>query len=125
MNVVAVPEIAVMGTMRVDRFPAPRSAGGKENTHTAEVVIDGPVQGVVAGMRAEVKIVVEELEDVIVLPRTAVFGSGTDAYCLVAAEEGESFQRIPVKLGPSTDKEVVVYGVLSDGQKVLLCEPQK
>jgi len=125
VSVVALPDMAVMGTMRVDRFPAPRSAGGSENSHDAEVVIEGPIQGVVAGMRAEVKIVVEELKDVIVLPRAAVFGTGTDAHCWTASDSGDDFQRIAVKLGPATDKEVVVYGVLSDGQKVLLCEPQK
>jgi len=125
VSVAALPDIAVMGTMRVDRFPAPRSAGGSENSHDAEVVIESPVQGVVAGMRAEVKIVVEELKDVIVLPRAAVFGSGTDAHCWTTSDSGDEFQRIAVKLGPATDKEVVVYGVLSDGQKVLLCEPQQ
>lgn len=124
VSVAALPDIALIGTMRVDRFPAPRSAGGNENTHDAEVVIEGPVQGVVAGMRVEVKIVVEQLKDVIVLPRAAVFGSGTDAHCWAASDSGDDFQRISVKLGPATDKEVVVYGVLSDGQKVLLCEPQ-
>jgi len=119
------PSVSLTGTLRLDRFPSPGSASAGENAYDAGIELESSSPGIAAGMRAKVKIVLVELTGVVILPAAAVFGTGDDAHCWAAGDGGGESRRVPLRLGPSRAGEIVVYGELSEGQKVLLCAPQK
>ena len=119
------PSLTVLGTLRVDRFPDPKRAGGPENSFRASIELTDRIPGIVPGMRAKVKIVVDRLDGVFVLPKKAIFGSGKDTHCWAAAPGTQTYQRVALKLGPEKNGEVVVYGDLAEKGTVLLCAPEK
>jgi multidrug efflux pump subunit AcrA (membrane-fusion protein) len=118
-------KIEAVGTLRMDRFPSAKSAAGPENKYEATIEVDGNMLGLVAGMRGKAEFNVETLSDVVVLPRNAVFGAGKEAHCWVAGETGGEYKRVDLELGPEREGEVVVYGDIEAGQKVLLRAPKK
>lgn len=113
----------LVGTLRVDDYPRP--GGGTEATFEGRVELQGSAAGLVAGMRAEVEVATDDLRDVIVLPRGAVFGDGDEAHCWAAPAQGGSFERTSVELGPESEGEVVVRAGLEAGQRVLVTEPAR
>jgi len=113
----------VLGTLRLEKYPTPASGAAPEGAFAGMVELPRPMPGLVVGMRAEVEIVARELGDVLLLPRAAVFGAGADAHCWAAPIGGRDFRRTPLELGPARGAEVVVYGELAEGQRVLLAEP--
>jgi multidrug resistance efflux pump len=119
---VAVPGAEFMGTLDLECYPSPGSARTPENTYAAVVKLESAASGIKPGMRGGAEIVTETLRDVIVLPRSAVFGAGSEAHCWVDDGTGE-YKRVPVSLGPEKNGEVVVEGELAENQKVLLCAP--
>lgn len=121
----ACPDATLHGRLHLDRFPSPQSAPGAENTYKADVELDLSTSGLVPGMRADVNLMVENLHDVFVLPRSMVHGEGDDAHCWIAVPDSDKPRRIQLRLGPCNDKEVVVYGDLSEKMKVLPCASQK
>ena len=118
-----VGDTSVMGTLRLDTYPTPKSGAGKEGSFAGRVTLDRALPGTVAGMRAKVTLDTERLDGVIMVPQAAVFGSGDEVHCWTASATGEVV-RTPVELGPSKGNEVVVYGELTEGQRVLLHEPK-
>ncbi|MEQ8766550.1 MAG: hypothetical protein RL885_21735 [Planctomycetota bacterium] len=118
-----LPGQSRMGKLRLERFPSPRSASGAENSYEALVILTEPLPGIVAGQRAKVTLETETQEDVFVLPRSAIFTSGSDAYCWVS-QDG-AFQKIPVTVGRGDAQQAIVRGELKAGQSVLLGEPNQ
>lgn len=116
------PGTEFMGTLDLDSYPSPGSARGQENTYESVVKLENAASGIKPGMRADAEIVIETLRDVIVLPKSAVFGKGDEAHCWIDDGTGE-YTRVPVSLGPAKNGEVVVEGDLAENQKVLLCAP--
>jgi hypothetical protein len=114
-----------VGVLRMDRFPSPKSAAAPENTYDGVIVIDGTMQGLVAGMRGKAEIKLEKLSDVVVLPRNVVFGAAEDAHCWASDKDTGEYRRMALELGPEGEGEVVVYGDIEEGQKVLLRAPKK
>ncbi|MHC4942526.1 MAG: efflux RND transporter periplasmic adaptor subunit [Planctomycetota bacterium] len=118
-------KIEAAGTLRMDRFPSPKSAAGPENKYEAVIEVDGSMIGLVAGMRGKAEFNVEELTDVVVLPKNTVFGAGKEAHCWIADETSGEYRRVDLELGPEREGEVVVHGEIEAGQKVLLRAPKK
>jgi len=50
------PDATMMGRLRFDRFPSPRSAGAPENTYDGSVELDQAPPSIVAGMRCKITI---------------------------------------------------------------------
>ena len=72
-----------------------------------------------------VRLVLDALKAVFVLPVTAVIGSGDEARCWIGDGDSGEYRSVAIELGPSNGREVVVYGTLAENQKVLLCAPEK
>ncbi len=107
-----------VGVLHLERYPSAASAAGPDNKYLARIELDQPVAGIVVGMRAQLELVTEALEDVLVLPASAVREEG-GLHCWAASASG-TFERVTLELGPASDGDVVVYGPLRKGQQVLL-----
>jgi len=70
------------------------------------------------GMKGEARIVMGQIVDAVVVPRTAVRGEGEERYVLVAA--GDGAERRPVKLGRGDPVRVSIDEGLDDGERVLI-----
>jgi hypothetical protein len=73
-------------------------------------------------MRADATIVLGAVEEALCIPVQAVFNDGSVRFVYVS--EGNKYIRRPVKLGRRSDVLAEVTAGLSDGQTVLLREPQ-
>jgi multidrug resistance efflux pump len=120
----AVSDKTLVGTLSLATYPIPKSAAGKEAQFEGRISLAGRQAGIVAGMRARLEVTTEQLKEIILIPRTAVFGTGAEAHCWVSTAEGQPFQRATLALGPVKAEEVVVLGGLEAGQRVLLAEPR-
>jgi hypothetical protein len=72
------------------------------------------------GMKGEARIVTGNLEDVVVVPRSAVHGDAEQPFVLVAGEGGGEPEKRAVKLGPGDLVRVSVAQGLRGGERVLL-----
>jgi multidrug efflux pump subunit AcrA (membrane-fusion protein) len=115
----AAPDVTLRGNLKLDRCPAPESAREGENVFSGSVDFEKPAFGMRPGMRASARIVTEKLEDVLVVPRSAVIGDGEEAHCFVAGDGGD-VRRVAVKTGPGNGGEVVIHGDLEVGQRILV-----
>jgi RND family efflux transporter MFP subunit len=85
------------------------------------VQIDGEVEGLKAGITAEVEVNVAELKNVLYVPLQSV-GSSAGTYFVYVREGDETIKR-PVDLGGSNDQYVEVRSGLKEGARVLLVNP--
>jgi len=108
----------------MNRYPTASSAHGNEGSFEARIAIEKSLHGIVVGMRAKVELVCETLDDVLMLPTSAVFHEGEEAYCWVASATGEPV-KVALSLGPKDGESIIVYGELSETTKVLVEEPKK
>ncbi len=74
-------------------------------------------------LRCEARIELGRVENALAIPVQAVFNDGPVRYVLRAAPSGR-FQRIPVMLGRTSDTDAEIARGLSEGDRVLLREPQ-
>ena len=86
--------------------------------YTTRIRIDDPIAGLRPGMTAQVKILVDRLENVLSVPVQAVLQyNGKDH---VTKKVGDRYDRVEVTLGASNDKFVQVTKGLADGDVVVL-----
>jgi HlyD family secretion protein len=86
--------------------------------YTTRIRIDDPREGLKPGMTAQVKILVNRLENVLSVPVQAVLQyNGKDH---VTKKLGDRYDRVEVTLGVSNDKFVQVTKGLADGDVVVL-----
>ncbi len=86
--------------------------------YTTRIRIDDPREGLKPGMTAQVKILVNRLENVLSVPVQAVLQyNGKDH---VTKKVGDRYERIEVTLGANNDKFVQVTKGLADGDVVVL-----
>lgn len=94
---------------------------------TSEDVVDYPVTltlvdpptSVLSGMSATVNIVIDQVDDVLVVPSDAVTGSGKTGTVTVEKSNGQE-ERVPVVIGLQGTSTTAVYGDLSVGEEVVL-----
>jgi len=104
---------------RVNEYPAPTSffaANIKE--YEAFVKILGSPAGLKPGLNAEVRIQVELLHNVLLVPVQAVFQHGAKNYCVVPDDDGWRAQEIAI--GSTNDKVIVVREGLAEGDRIVL-----
>jgi hypothetical protein len=82
------------------------------------VTVLNPPEGIRVGLTAEVRIVVNEIPDVLLLPMQAVFQHGGRMYA-ITFKEGK-WDKIEVKTGPANDREVIILEGLNEGDAVVL-----
>ncbi len=83
---------------------------------TVELVADNAGRRLVPGMACAVELVLEERADVVALPRSALFNSGTGQ---VAVLEGDTARFRPVVLGLAGDDAVEVISGVAEGERVI------
>lgn len=106
----AFREVQLEGTVKtVSPYPLPtpwyNSLAARE--YETIVCIDTNDPCLRPGLTAEVKIIVEELPEVVRVPVQAVFGHGDKNYCVMLDEKGHVVKR-EVKIGSSNEKFVVI-----------------
>ncbi|HOX07325.1 MAG TPA: hypothetical protein PK280_13055 [Planctomycetota bacterium] len=69
------------------------------------------------GFRGKADFRLMEVPEALIVPRTALYGSGSDRFVLVA--EGDSSRRVAVEILAEDEREAAVRGELSDGQRLL------
>jgi len=86
--------------------------------YTTRIRIENPIGGLRPGMTAQVKILVDRLENVLSVPVQAILPyNGKDH---VTKKVGDQYQRFEVTLGTSNDRFVQVTKGLADGDVVVL-----
>jgi HlyD family secretion protein len=120
--------------IRVDAFPDQQLGGAVSEVaplpdagnifssdikvYTTRIRIENPIAGLRPGMTAQVKILVDRLENVLSVPVQAILQyNGKDH---VTKKIGDRYDRIEVTIGASNDKFVQVTKGLADGDVVVL-----
>ena len=91
-----------------------------EVSYEVTIALDNPAEGLMDGMSATARIVVDHREDVLLLPEEAVQGP-LDSPWVEVPTDGEAEQR-SVALGPSDGSYSEVLSGLTEGEEVLLPE---
>lgn len=74
------------------------------------------------GMSCEIEILVDDLEDVLYVPRQAVFLDGESTICFISNAQGAP-EAVPVSTGLDNNSFVVIESGLDEGQIVMLSPP--
>ncbi len=111
---------------RVDYVAAVADSGSwmsnpNQRLYKTEVSLDEAVPEMRPGMSCEVEILIEDLEDVLYVPRQAVYLDGKRPVCFVVGDGG--IETRPVKVGLDNAKWVVIEEGLTEGELVLLAPP--
>lgn len=113
---------AIQGEVeKVDEYPQPTGwwAGDVKEYETIVRINSFPDDlAMRPGMTAQVKIRVERLDDVLVVPVQAVFERGGKHYC-VLRDGDDGLRAQEVVIGSTNEKEVVIETGLVEGDKVL------
>lgn len=107
----AFPDLELTGEVdAVGDYPAPASwFRGDVKEYETLIRIDTPPPGLKPGLTAQVRIRVEDLDQVLQAPVQAIVESRGRHYCVV--RNGETWEPREVQLGPSNDKTVVICDV--------------
>jgi len=117
----AFPNQVFDGVVRaVNDFPEPSSfmGGTMSREYLTTVTVLNPPEGIRVGLTAEVRIVVNEIPDVLLLPMQAVFQHGGRMYA-ITFNDGQ-WGKIEVQTGHANDREVVILEGLNEGDEVVL-----
>lgn len=106
---------------RVDALAKPRERGSPVRYFETVLALDGAARGFKPGQRARATLVLERLENVIAVPRAAVFER--DGRRVVYVLDGARPRAVPVEVGRNSPSHVVIEGGLTPGQHVLLRDP--
>ncbi|GAG38340.1 unnamed protein product, partial [marine sediment metagenome] len=85
------------------------------------ITMDGEHTYLRPGMTASVDIVIDTLKDVVFVPIVSIFEYEHKYYCYCM--EGSEYVKKEVKLGRSTNENVVVREGIKEGEKITLFEP--
>lgn len=99
--------------------PAPAEFwSGNVKEYPTIIAIDENSEGLRPGMTAECEILVEKLQDVLLIPMSAVIEWQGEYLCWVATPSGT--ERRPLLLGTSNDRMVEVKDGVKEGERVVL-----
>jgi macrolide-specific efflux system membrane fusion protein len=123
---VGQPANVTLNALSGQTFAAVVSAVGNTGSTSSDVVtfpvtltLTNPTSSVRIGMSASVSIITQQLDNVLVVPSSAVSGSGKTG--TVTAESSSGTQtRVPVVIGLAGTSTTGVYGNLTVGEKVVL-----
>lgn len=108
---------------RVDALAKPRERGSPVRFFETVLALDSQGRGFKPGQRVRASLVLERLENVIAVPRAAVFERG--AQRVVYVLEGARPRAVPVSVGRNSPSHVVIESGLTPGQRVLLRDPTR
>ena len=108
----AFPDIVSQGTVTAIASVAnsDSSYGGGSVTFNVDILIDAPDSRLKPGMTAEVSVVIEQLEDVVMVPTMALMTEDGERYYVNVATdaEGKKSRRVKVNVVTQNDNEAVV-----------------
>ncbi len=117
----AIPDTKVDGYVtKVDEYPLPGnwfSSGVRE--YGTAVQISDPPTNLRPGMTAQVRIFVEQQEDVIKVPVQTVFEHGDTHFCLISSGEQIEARQLP-HIGSTNDIFLVVKEGLESDERILM-----
>lgn len=88
-----------------------------------DIALDGPApQGARPDLTVDAQILVEELKDVLFLPRPSFGTAGNEAPIFRLTENGRCAQRVTVSFGPASVDSIVVRQGLRQGDRVILSD---
>ena len=117
----AFPNQVFDGEVRtVNDYPEPVSwqGGVMSREYLTTVTVLNPPEGIRVGLTAEVRIVVNEIPDALILPMQAVFEYGGKMYA-ITFDDGK-WAKVEVVTGVANDREVVILEGLNEGDEVVL-----
>ncbi len=121
VSVPAVPGESFPGTIaKIDKFADSenRWLNPDLKEHGTEILLDPTDAPLSPGDSAEVKILIDTVEDALAIPVQCVFTRGADSYVFVRSGGGSEL--VKVTLGRSNTSMVEVVGGLARGQRVIM-----
>ncbi|MDO4574001.1 MAG: efflux RND transporter periplasmic adaptor subunit [Planctomycetia bacterium] len=108
----------IKGTViKVNQLPQPTTFWmGNVKEYRVIVKIENQ-DGILPGMTADVRVLVERQKDVLTIPTHAVFEHGNKFYAIL--QQGKRFEARELELGSSNDKVVIVKSGLAESDRVL------
>lgn len=108
---------------RVDALAKPRQRGSPVQYFAVELGLESTdTERMKPGQRVRAVLEIDRLEDVLVVPRQAVFQE--DESSVVFRRTGDEFEAVPVTLGATGMGRVVVTGGLDEGDRIALADPR-
>ena len=108
----AFPDIVSQGTVTAIASVANSDSnyGGGSVTFNVDILIEAPDSRLKPGMTAEVSVVTEQLDDVVMVPTMALMTEDGEHYCVNVATDGEGKEtrRVKVTVVTQNDNEAVV-----------------
>jgi multidrug efflux pump subunit AcrA (membrane-fusion protein) len=120
ISLLSRPDVIMPGVIR--RMPSPYGSGGtgivqEQDKSTRFEILDTKGQDLEAGSVAQVRIVLEQKEDVLLLPPEAI--RSFEGRTFVVVREGDREQRVSVEIGIETPDEVEIVEGLEEGDIVV------
>lgn len=114
ISLLSRPDVIMPAIIR--RLPAPYGSGGsgavqEEDQTTRFEITDLKDQELAPGAVAQIRVVLESKEDVLVLPKEAVLSFEGNRFVIV--RDGERERRVPVQIGIETETS---YEILEDSE---------
>ncbi|GAB6167445.1 hypothetical protein JCM19992_34450 [Thermostilla marina] len=104
--------------VEVGKYPMPTSwFNSNVKEYETVVRIKQPVEGLRAGLTAEVRIIAERYEDVLMVPVHTVFEHRGQTWCITY--ENGKLKPVPVEIGSTNDKVVIIKSGLNEGDEVV------
>ena len=118
----AMPEHVLVGHVtEVSEYPLPAVSVYMDHVkeYAVEIEIDTPPKDLRPGMTAEVRVLVQQIDEALLLPIEAVTEHDDRFYCAVPNEEGLLETR-EIEVGDANETDVIVIGGLSPDEVVVL-----
>jgi RND family efflux transporter MFP subunit len=113
------PEVPIRGIVReVANFPLPRRWSQAPIEYEVYVDIVENSDMVRPGLRAKVEVFVEQEEDALQVPVSALVERNRDFYVVV--KSGDNAELRPVRIGPNNESMVIIREGLDEGELVLV-----
>jgi HlyD family secretion protein len=114
----ALPGADITGT--VTRVAVTPTVVGQLVTYTVRVTLDPTDEPVRTGMSATATIVVNELNDVLVLPNRFIRIDRETQQAFVTVPSGDTYEEVPVTLGLRNETHTQIVDGLEEGQQVVI-----
>ncbi len=120
VRVMALPERELQGKVKsIDLLPTENWRAGLDIKHfPARITLETVPPGLLPNMSAEVRIITDTRDDVLVVPKEAVTVEGGRTFCYVVT--GEHLDHRAVRVGRGDRTRLEVLGGLEQGERVVL-----
>ncbi len=115
----AVEDELMASVIRVNKYAEPGSFfSSSVKEYATYIEILEPPQSIRTGMTAEVRIFIEQLDDVLLIPVLGIYEIQGQHFCLV--KNGDSFDTATVKIGATDDEFVTILDGLAEGDEIVM-----